>query len=276
VAIGDFLAKTASVEQQLKNFEEKLRLKADLAFDRILKHYKERTTNTTTEKLATTLQHLVSNELLRLEIECGFNTFTCSTSERVQTYVSFVNADSFRAQLRAGRHWKDPGVPGQHGEYTHRIQWYLLAQALRQEIGNPVTIFMKIGGVVDPNPENKPNGLWDALFDRNDGAGDNKFKVQSTITDGRSPESLTKFIIAEDNAEKWPLLHWFIKARLKKRDTIKLNNFGTARQYVESKIKKFDLKISSEAVVGNWRQFGRNEAPAILVPGTANNRTQGL
>lgn len=272
VSIAVFLSNTTSVEQQLKELEVRLKTATGAEFDRVLAHYRQRAIKPDAGKLEDGLRHLLSRELLRLEIHLGFNTFGCITGERVQTYAAFLNADSFRAQLKLGLHWKDPGVPGNHGEYTHRIQWYLLANALPgNALGNPVKLFMRIGGVVDPKHE--PFGLWDALFDRNDGSGSAKFEIQSNVTDCRSPESLSKFIVDDANADKWPLLHWFVKARMKKRTARPLNQFHAAKDYVEAKLKKFELTADPASVVGTRRAFEKNNAPGILAPGARIQRT---
>jgi Family of unknown function (DUF5636) len=273
VRMAGFLATTASVEQQLKELEGRLNTATGLEFDKVLAHYRTRSAQPDDRKLEEQLRHLFSRELMALEIRLGFNTFQCVGGERVQTYVAFLNADSFRAQLKLGHHWKDPGVPGNHGEYTHRLQWYLLANALKDVVKEPVKQFMRIGGVIDPNKENAPSGLWDALFDRNDGEGSTKFKVQGNVTDCRSPESLTKFIVDNVNADKWPLVHWFIKSRMNKRQTKRLNEFTAAKAYVDRKIEKFRLNIPADGVVGTWRTFKGNTAPGILRPGAVKQRT---
>jgi hypothetical protein len=272
VRMAGFLATTTSVEQQLKELEGRLKTATGLEFDKVLAHYRTRSAHADEGTLEGQLRHLFSRELMALEIRLGFNTFQCAAGERVQTYIAFLNADSFRAQLKLGHHWKDPGVPGNHGEYTHRLQWYLLANALKDVVKEPVKQFMRIGGVIDPNKENAPSGLWDALFDRNDGEGSTKFKVQGNVTDCRSPESLTKFIVDDVNADKWPLVHWYIKSRMKKRQTKPLNQFHAAKSYVEGKIKKLGLNITAEDVVGNWRNFQGNKAPGILKPGAMIQR----
>ncbi len=268
VKIGAFLAHTASVDQQLKELDTRLGQGAGNDLERVIEHYRQRAGAKPLEagQLDDALRHLLARELTTVEIQNGFNTFHCINEERVQTYVAFVSAESFRAQLKLGRHWKDPGVPGMHGEYTHRIQWFLLVNALGHDIESPVKLFMQIGAVVDPNESNKPHGLWDALFDRNDGSASTKFEVQATVTDARSPESLTHYIVADGHAEKWPLLHWYIKARLHKRQLSPLNQYAAAKAYVEKKIKKFGLETESKDVVGSWRQFGSNKAPPSSRP----------
>lgn len=276
VKVSVFLADTPRVTEHLKRLELQLQQQAGNALDQVIKHYRDRAAALTTVVLEDNLRHLLARELTKLEIHHGFNTFSCLGKERVQSYVKFVAPDAFRAQLKLGRHWKDPGVPGEHGEYTHRIQWYLLTDAIAGQILAPVELFMRIGAIVDPNPGNSPSGLWDALFDRNDGAASTSFKVQKDITDCRCPESLTRFIVNDQNAGQWPLLHWYIKARLYKRKVSPLNDFWGAKRYVDKKVKAFGLNtLDPETVI---KKGFRNKmlGSGILEPGPAVTRTQPL
>ena len=273
VKVGAFLADTAQVHQGLIGLEKELRVGAGADFERAIKHYKAKAGDASMqEKLDANLRHLLARELTQLEIRCGFNTFNCLGQERAQTYVAFISPEVFRKQLTLGRHWKDPAVPGEHGEYTHRIQWYLCARA--GAVAAPVDLFMWIGSVIDGNPENKPNGLWDALFDRIDRTQGSFFKVDKAVTDSRCPESLTRYITDDQNEQAWPLLHWYIKARLRKRSSYPLNNYFSARSYVDKKLKAFGIEMKAEDIVGPPNRKTMVQGPGIVEPGALVKRTQ--
>jgi hypothetical protein len=66
------------------------------------------------------------------ERDVGFNVGTDQRDgERLPpgpaTLTGFVHADDFRNHLlKHGYHWKDAGVGTRHGEFTHRIHWYMV------------------------------------------------------------------------------------------------------------------------------------------------------
>jgi hypothetical protein len=95
--------------------------------------------------------------------------------DTVPTLTGFVNRDKFRTHLfEPGYHWKDPGVGWRHGEFTHRVQWYIVTQVNRWEpflARSPLEIFKMFAdnlctGVKARNRET----VWDAVFDRLDPA----------------------------------------------------------------------------------------------------------
>jgi Family of unknown function (DUF5636) len=46
------------------------------------------------------------------------------------TLTGFFHPESFNAiLLKQGYHWKDPGAGIAHGEFTHRIQWFIIGRA---------------------------------------------------------------------------------------------------------------------------------------------------
>jgi hypothetical protein len=89
----------------------------------------------------------------------------------VPTLTGFVSIDKFRTHLFApGYHWKDPGVGVNHGEFTHRIQWYIATQVnvwnpfLRK---TPLEIFkMFANDLCRGVGENVDKTVWDVVFDR--------------------------------------------------------------------------------------------------------------
>jgi hypothetical protein len=273
VRIAAFLSNTDRVRRELKVLEERLSVKVALGWKEAIAHYELRA-HGKKSNLDQGLKHLLSNEMTGLEVQSGFNSFESvgSPAGRVQTYVGFIQPEQFRHQVRLGRHWKDPGVPLNHGEYTHRLQWYLLGTHIKDLTRQPVRLFMQIGEVV--HAKGKGLGLWDALFDRDGGeATDNLFKTDYNVPDSRSPESFTRLVIDDKNAGEWPFLHWFIKARLQKR-LGGMNNHPAAKEYVEKKLKKFGFDPArTEGIVGTWRTFLKGGGTRRIEPGNPITRT---
>lgn len=64
--------------------------------------------------------------LMAEELKWGFNGSEAEPTE-LPTLSGFVHPDSFNdLLLRQARHWKDPGASIHHGEYTHRLQWWII------------------------------------------------------------------------------------------------------------------------------------------------------
>lgn len=87
------------------------------------------------------------------------------------TLTRFVRQDRFRNVLfKNAFHWKDAGVGVTHGEFTHRLQWYIIVEHHRAKpflSDTPVSVFKMFG---EPrwvhNPDNeKSTGAWDDVLD---------------------------------------------------------------------------------------------------------------
>jgi hypothetical protein len=170
-----------------------------------------------------TYSHLLSEELTRIERQAGFsfnNRF--GSPRKAQLYVSVVSPQNFRAQLAEGRHWKDPGVPGAHGEFTHRIQWYVIVRSGALPAGVPVRVFKSTADRVralDP-PRNGATevDLWQALCDRDLFNGGNTLAVRAdSAADFRCPEHFSAYLVNQLDEGTYPLLRGFLAARFQKR-----------------------------------------------------------
>jgi len=174
------------------------------------------------------LSHLLSDTLSKNELTNAFSLGKRGERDQAVTYLGFIQPDLFRAQLEQGRQWKDPTVPGGHGEFTHRIQWYMITQSLPKPQKGWRTFYQWVGQwkhtqSVSTDPAKEVAswlklGLWDALVDRNrwDRANTNGPYNTSARKDFRSPESLHTHLISTDNEVNW-LLNAFLTARAKNR-----------------------------------------------------------
>ena len=194
--------------------------------------------------------HLLAAVLSEMERRRGFTVVNVDSAEhgplaRVPLYTGFVQPPQFLEMVRLGSHWKDPTVPGDHGEFTHRIQWYMLltinSNESRETGGQDiVNIYKSIGKWFIPPSEHTPDNdgkgrylsVWDCLFDRSR-AGTGKlasyYETKSEL-DFRSPENLHLFLMKDETAESYPLLCALVTGRHAKRVLQGLND--------EQKVKK--------------------------------------
>ena len=74
------------------------------------------------KKLPGYLQHVLTSVLSKHENDLGFKLYGEGENLAAATYTGFVEPEEFRQRLTQGMQFKDPTVPGGHGEFTHRIQ----------------------------------------------------------------------------------------------------------------------------------------------------------
>jgi Family of unknown function (DUF5636) len=164
--------------------------------------------------------HLLTKELEAAELKAGFSLQMEADKRHVPTLVGALTAEQFNQQLIAGHHWKDAGVIARHGEFTHRIQWYLIVQA--GVLIHPAReVFKAIGGHTPANPSKAYAGglyLWDCLVDRGVWEATPPYFKTPHTNDFRSPEYLNDHLTSEAGAASFPLLGSFLRARKAKRE----------------------------------------------------------
>jgi len=164
------------------------------------------------------------------ERDAGFNVGTGQREgERLPpgpaTLTGFVHADDFRNHLlKHGYHWKDAGVGTGHGEFTHRIHWFMVVERQRDSKAEwlrnePVEVFKALGAPQTINPEypwnanQKRVNVWDQIFDNSstnadlNGGGEAKpCPYYQKPNQFRQPEFLHKYIQDQrDSADLWAL-----------------------------------------------------------------------
>ncbi len=87
---------------------------------------KEKLAKADWEKIRTTKFHkLLHRVLFRFEQTWGFNVDEFG----VPTLTGFIYPTVFNDELiKKARHFKDPGAEVIHGEYTHRLQWFIICR----------------------------------------------------------------------------------------------------------------------------------------------------
>jgi len=167
------------------------------------------------------LRHVLTDVLGKYELHHGFQ----QSGVKVPVYVDNVKTSLFVQALKERRHWKDVGAGRYHGEFTHRIQWYLLSaggvSALL--IKEPALVFATLG---DYQRENPGRTLWDDLCDRRALETPNK-------DDWRVPDYLNEWLFTETSAARniCPVLSAFVGLRFEKRAPT------TATSYVLKKLR---------------------------------------
>jgi hypothetical protein len=174
---------------------------------------------------------LLTETLTEFEARIGF-------VDKIPNLLRELAGPEFGSVLRAGAHWKDPGAGVQHGEFTHRIQWFLVvvsgkldapAAGPRVSAYRALTEITRFSTGLNPadrvRPELEYIPLWSVLFDRltefweHEGSPNGLLKQACDMQDFRCPEFLHPHIIATDNRARWPLLGAFLHARTLKRET---------------------------------------------------------
>jgi hypothetical protein len=112
-----------------------------------------------------------------------------------------LSNEGFAANIKA-RHLAVDYVGGDHGEYTHRIQWYCIAKKAAELGLECRTRYDKVTGQLFE----RSGPVWVKVFDRTDA---------SDINDFRRPEKLNLYLGSPTDAstERWPLLTGFLKSR---------------------------------------------------------------
>ena len=166
--------------------------------------------DTTKRKQVGILRRYIEKELY----QTGFqNTFG-------KTF-GFIPPDKFRQTLKHGLMLKDAFLGNMsHMEFTHPIQWLLIAWQQKEtkfldDTISVIDVFKKLGSdesIIVTNPEER--NLWDVITDR---IGDSKLNLKVSKDDCRSPENLS-YLIQSDQCKAYTL-KLLLHARFTKRTT---------------------------------------------------------
>jgi hypothetical protein len=149
------------------------------------------------------------------------NGFTHDTGGKVDILVGNVGK-SFNEQLKAGRAFKDIGAGAEHGEFTHRIQWFIVGEGLM--IPNAGELYRHVAKWISREKlERGSSGaykryLWEFLFDR-DGIPSNAASVYFQCVDKsdfRAPSNLNRYL-TESPTAPFEILRQCLKDRRDKR-----------------------------------------------------------
>ncbi|WP_447768165.1 LirA/MavJ family T4SS effector [Pseudomonas kilonensis] len=178
---------------------------------------------------------LLSDVLGRWEHDNGFDVdHVWGLGARRPADILIGNPKSlFNTQLESGRPFKDLGAGPEHGEFTHRIQWYLVGNALggfkAGDVYKDIKRWISRGQLLshEKRPSSPPffsttggykRYLWEYLFDR-DGEPSNAASVAflAKQDDFRGPSNLAHYLRESSNGSAYPLLVWCMRDRFTKR-----------------------------------------------------------
>lgn len=195
----------------------------------------------------------------------GFNENNLKTygaaPGKIALLTGNVHQEVFRKDLLiAARHWKDPMVPEGHGEFSHRLQWYIVCAEQEHKFGGETYKLQNDGPLLmvatarniymlNKTLTGEDRWMWDLLFDSFYNRGADDFNGTKTF---RSPEfmmSTYRSMITTGTAD---LLSLFIRYRLDKRVAMNLNrtdDAGTeaAKEYLKNKLASWGIKEADYA-----------------------------
>jgi hypothetical protein len=189
--------------------------------------------------------------------------------------------------LKNGYHWKDPGAGDSHGEFTHRLQWYVLTKAWNKTLpaaNAPFEVFTAMGflAAAGGNPSKKAK---DEMEQRMKEAGSEPEAIrirdtsgvtivylwemacdcfQSGTTEAESgkpwsngfncPDVFNRYLSnpVYSGEHRFPVLHALVRARRGKRAT---EAGAWLTKILEGK-KDYKFAVTSQKDVGNivWKQ----------------------
>lgn len=189
--------------------------------------------------------------------------FVC-LGERLPNYAGFVFGHVFREAIAQKQHWKDVGAGPAHGEYTHRLQWYLLIHA-RIVTSVPPNQEADVYQSIAPWQKGKTN-LWTFLFDR---MRSEDPVVRDDADDFRCPENLNEWLTGDAAPDFCPVLRAFLRARESKRQAT-----YDMRTYLAKKLQ-IDANAAQqllEQMQLERMETGRNPSARIVHPRGAEPR----
>jgi hypothetical protein len=187
------------------------------------------------------------------EAKAGFNTGMLPDSLQTgelpaqlpnspATLTAFVNPTQFRKYLfQYGYHWKDAGVGWNHGEFTHRIHWYIVLEHLKKNPNwlehKPIDLFRACALPQWRHTKDPNQGVWDDIFD--------DLSSKDTF---RSPETLHGYLkLAADPAHPDHEAIWFLAQLV----------LGRAAKRLKEKKTEFPVPEGATTVAGKtimWKE----------------------
>ena len=163
------------------------------------------------------------------------------------TLTDFVHANDFRHYLlKHGYHWKDAGVGVPHGEFTHRIHWYMIGEKQNDSnsewlANKPIDLFKELGMPSTSNQmfpwsaSQKRVNIWDQIVDnRSDNHEFPDCPHRGNANHFRMPENLHTYIQdARDSPDLWALGYLIWGRTEKRRNQNDAGDNALRRQYQE-------------------------------------------
>lgn len=181
-----------------------------------------------------------------------------SLPARPPTLTEFVAPADFRKfLLKHGYHWKDAGVGGSHGEFTHRIHWYVICEYAMATPNwlthTPVALF-RLCGEPDTFFPYGDKGVWDYLVDsgsmnlfpaslRDTGAINPNHNQPNYF---RCPETLHSYLCSNENrssVDLWCLSYLIWGRAAKRRFVGAQRTTEDLQRYIQKHDRKGNLTV---------------------------------
>jgi hypothetical protein len=161
-------------------------------------------------------KHQMGSVLLASERQWGVNVDS-NNSVRV-TALGFLSAQAFAGELQSATLIKDPGAGTDHGEYTHRVQWFIVHE---MKLAAKDNALLRCMGAPEMLPDKgNLNGLWDCIFDRlRRPQRGLKAYIATGKDDFRSPEHFNTWL---RGCKDYPVLSLYLEKRFDKRQPDKV------------------------------------------------------
>lgn len=221
--LGKFARMGALLEDQTMVKEGLQRLESALDKELLLiRMERENLGQKVDEKFGTSeakFHKVLKRVLEKEEGKYGFNAAEGTLKEKVRvTLTGIVPMEDFNKLLKMGYHWKDPGAGTSHGEYAHRIQWYIYTTSSASNGSHSLELFKAMANQecltkikTFGGDGEKEITMWDFILDCF-----MKSEVNTPESDSaRAPACLTQFI--EDNAKTFPVLCAYLNRRNENR-----------------------------------------------------------
>ncbi|WNG26392.1 hypothetical protein F0U62_21935 [Cystobacter fuscus] len=194
---------------------------------------------------------LMTSVLTQFELEEGFKeAYTDGDGHpRSTRFLGQLSSDDFAHHIKTAHLAKDY-VGLEHGEYSHRIQWFCIGQAKdhlgltdsRDSRDKIATLFMKSGP------------FWGMTFDRT---------IDADPCDFRKPERLNNWFVekARGGGENFPLIHGFLKSRRERMGSSGYTSF-VLKMMVAKNIFPEKFSTLTDEQLGKYKNFRANPKDA--------------
>jgi hypothetical protein len=172
----------------------------------------------------TDFEKLLTRSLDDFERKHGF-----VVPEKLPIFAGFVFGNVFKDTIKSRMHFKDVGAGEKHGEFTHRIQWYVavkggaLVNVDKEEAGLVYGAIHRWLNKQSGRPGSRLLQLWDYIFDMNGTLLGNGEALPDD--DFRSPENFNVWLTGAADPTFCPLLRGSLRARREKRKVFSMEDY---------------------------------------------------
>lgn len=228
--------------------------------------YSYQTKEETKRQVFPTTRGLLANFLGIWEEQQGFNQEVQQEGgglpARTPELTEFVGGNDFRKYLlKHGFHWVDTAVGGSHGEFTHRLHWYIVCNHFSAPNAlnhTPLKLFKKCGEPEACHPKatafiQAKDTVWDQIFDngRTTGTRENYF---------RCPENLHAFLRLEATQKQKNL--WVLAQMV---DTRALMAQSIGKNDITSDYQAFEQKHIDDVVLRGDKTGMGGDTPGTIM-----------